>query len=316
MSLASAGPPVLSLRLLWSLVCLIPSVITPLVSHAAANPIQVIESIGYPGAVKGERRRSLDLYLPAAAAKPPPLVIFIHGGFWLLTDDDYRIGPQVADALTRAGIAVALLRYRLAPAAHHPAQAEDVAAGVALLLGAADRYGYDKKRVFLAGHSAGGHLAALVGLDESFLAKQGASAKSLAGIISLSGLYDLLPRWSVGENQKAATAQTFGVDPNLLRRASPVSHARADAPPFLLLIAQNDFPGFLIDAEGFHQALRKAGHRHVERWIVPARDHFSLLRLDERDNPARPLLLDFLKVEAMPRRSKRLLNDRPRQSGG
>ena len=116
----------------------------------------IIKDIPYHGAPKGDGRRSLDLYLPADSGRKPPLLIFIHGGFWLLTDDEYRIGPYVAQALAGEGIAVALLRYRLAPAAPHPAQAEDVAAGLALLMREASRYGYDGNRIFLSGHSAGG----------------------------------------------------------------------------------------------------------------------------------------------------------------
>jgi acetyl esterase/lipase len=226
-------------------------------------------------------------------------VIFIHGGFWLLSDDDYRIGQYVAAELSREGVAVAILRYRLAPAVHHPAQAEDVAAGVALLLREADHYGYDRKRIFLAGHSAGGHLAALIALDPRFLDKHGVSPKALAGVISFSGLYNLAPTWNVTENQRAATVQTFGVDDNVLKSASPVSHAHSDAPPFLLLGAQNDFPGFLIDAKQFYDRMRATGHRQIERWIAPDRDHFSLMRIADNDNEARLLLLDFLKVKPM-----------------
>jgi acetyl esterase/lipase len=265
----------------------------------AGSSVKVIESVAYPGALSGNRRRSLDLYLPATADKKPPLVIFIHGGFWQVSDDDYRIGAYVADALSREGVAVALLRYRLAPAVRHPAQAEDVAAGVALLLRDAERYGYDRKRVYLAGHSAGGHLAALIALDASFLGKHGASPKALAGVISFSGLYDLAPTWKVADNQRAATVQTFGVDDQALKRASPVTHARSDAPPFLLIGAQEDFPGLLIDAKRFYDRMRGSGHRQIERWIAPDRDHFSLMRIADRDNEARLRLLDFVKVEPM-----------------
>lgn len=290
---------VLSLLVLCNLIWLVTVIFITAKGLAATASPKVIESIAYPGAAKGERRQSLDLYLPASSGKKPPLVIFIHGGFWLLSDDEYRIGPYVAEALTREGVAVALLRYRLAPVARHPAQAEDVAAGVALLLHQAERYGYDSKRIFLAGHSAGGHLASLVALDARYLAKHGLSPKSLAGVISFSGLYDLAPPWRVEENQQTATAKTFGSDPNVLRRASPKTFVRADGPPFLLLGAENDFPGFLTDAKQFYESMRKAGQGEIERWIAPERDHFSLMRLDDRDNEARLLLLDFLKVEPM-----------------
>jgi acetyl esterase/lipase len=271
-----------------------------------------IRDIPYPGAAKGDRRRSLDLYLPPDSGRKPPLLIFVHGGFWLLSDDEYRIGPYLAERLAREGVAVALLRYRLASATPHPAQAEDVAAGVALLLRESQRYGYDGSRIFLSGHSAGGHLAALVTLDPSYLGKHNASSKSLAGVVSFSGLYNLAPKWNVSDNQRVATEKTFGKDLAILKKASPVSHARADAPSFLILGAQSDFPGFLIDAKHFSDALRKTGHTRVERWIAPERDHFTLMRLDDGDNEARMLLLEFLKVAALPPEFKILVDAKRR----
>src|ERR1044071_5669088 len=96
----------------------------PATIHAASldkRLADVMRDIPYPGAVMGERRRSLDLYLPADAGQKPPLLIFVHGGFWLLPDDDFRIGAAVVDALVPEGIAVALVRYRLAPGYPHPA---------------------------------------------------------------------------------------------------------------------------------------------------------------------------------------------------
>jgi len=267
-----------------------------LLPAATIHSPRVIKDIAYPGAPIDARRRSLDLYLPADSGKKPPLLAFVHGGFWLLSDDEYGIGPYVAEALTREGVAVALIRYRLAPAAPHPAQAEDVAAAVALLMREAQRYGYDPSRIFLAGHSAGGHLASLVALDPRYLGKHNLNPKSLAGVVSFSGLYDLAPKWNVTDNQKSATAKTFGTDANGLKRASPLTYARAAAPPFLLLGAQNDFPGFAIDARNFYEAMRRAGHTRIERWLAPERDHFTLMRLDEADNEARMLLLDFVKA--------------------
>jgi len=292
-------------------------ILQPALILAAAIPSEsrnpkVIKDIPYPGAPKGDARRSLDLYLPPESGSKPPLLIFIHGGYWLLSDDEYRIGPYVANTLSRMGIAVALLRYRLASSAPHPAQAEDVAAGVGLLMREAQHYGYDSKRIFLSGHSAGGHLAALIALDAGYLRKHKVSPNSLAGIISFSGLYDLAPPWNVSDNQRVAVEKTFGNDPSVLKRASPITHARADAPPFLLLTAQNDFPGFPIDAKNFADALEKAGHRRVERWIVPERDHFTLMRLADRDNEGRLLLLEFLKVAPLPPEFKILVDAKRR----
>ena len=89
--------------------------------------------------------------MPEKARAKPALFIFVHGGFWLLSDDEYQIGPAIAANLVSDRVAVALVRYRLAPAHRHPAQAEDVAAAVGHLINHADKYGFDAKRVYLAG---------------------------------------------------------------------------------------------------------------------------------------------------------------------
>ncbi|MGH7872959.1 MAG: alpha/beta hydrolase [Candidatus Binatia bacterium] len=260
----------------------------------------VIKDIPYSGAAKGDRRRSFDLYLPAKSSTKPPLLIFVHGGFWLLSDDEYRIGPSIADNLIQDGVAVALLRYRLAPAYRHPTQAEDIAAGVAYLIKNADKFGFDGKRIFLAGHSAGGHLASLVALDASYLNHHGVMLNSLAGVISISGLYDLAPTWNVSQNQKSATASAFGKDPAVLKSASPIQYVHAGAPPFFILSAFQDFPGFALDARRFADALRKAGNQKIDQLMLKGADHFTSVKLDDENQPVRRAILGFMGVKPAP----------------
>ncbi len=290
---------VLYFAIRFSLFCTIWSLWPASVFSAERTPT-VIKEIPYPGATKGDRRRSLDLYVPAKSERRPPMMIFVHGGFWVVSDDDYRIGPAIAETLSREGVAVALLRYRLAPKVSYRAQLADVAAGVALVLREAQRYRYDNSRIFISGHSAGGHLAAMVALDGSYLGKHQASPQSLAGVVMFSGLYDLSPKHSISEHQRLAIEKTFGRDPAVLKQASPVSHVRGGAPPFLILTAQRDFSGFLADAKSFSDELSRAGNPRVERWIVPERDHFTLMKLADGDNQARLLVLEFLKVALLP----------------
>jgi arylformamidase len=289
--------------------------INPAVTRSATpekSAAKVIKDIPYADAAKGDRRRSFDLYLPANLNPKPPLLIFVHGGFWMLSDDEYLIGPHIAETLTRDGVAVALARYRLAPAARHPAQAEDVAAAVASLHRSAERYGYDSKRIFLAGHSAGGHLASLVALDSSYLRRYGFGPDILAGVVSLSGIYDLMPSWPVSQEQLTATTKAFEGSAAALKKAAPVHHVRSNAPAFLILTAENDFPGFAVDAKQFFDALSRAGHKRVKRWIVPERDHFTLTRLDERGSEGRILLLDFLLGVPLPEEFKILVEAKRR----
>jgi acetyl esterase/lipase len=261
---------------------------------------------------KASRRQTLDLYLPAKAKSKPPLVIFIHGGFWTLTDDDYRIGPGWADVLSARDIAVALVRFRRAPKHRHPAEARDVAAAVAYLIRKADQYGYDAKRIYLAGHSSGAHLASLITLDPRYLAKHRMTAKSLAGVIAVSGLYDLSHQMRSSEEAKIAVLQTFGADGKMLKVASPITHVRADTPPFLILAGSSDFDGFRVDARKFAAALRAAGHQKVEQYVVPDRDHFSMVDLSGEFSEPRSLLLAFLKVEPLSEELQDLLDSKRR----
>lgn len=277
---------------------------------AAEQKTKTITDIPYtkPADPKRSRRQSLDLYLPVRTSSKPPLLIFVHGGFWRLSDDEYRIGPSLANELVTKGIAVALVRYRLAPANRHPAQAQDVAAAVAYLIREAAKYGYDKKRIFLSGHSSGAHLAALVALDSSYLTAQKADPRALAGVIAISGLYNLYRKTGISQTQRNATEQTFGHNPATLRAASPITHAKQAGPPFLILAGASDFPGFLGDARLFATALRRAGHKNIQQYVVPDRDHFSMIQMTGQVNEIRIFLLAFLKVQPLPQQFAELVN--------
>ena len=283
-------------RVLWFCFVL---AMAPAAASSAENTGTVIKDISYRGATAADRRTTLDFYLPEKARAKPALFIFVHGGFWLLSDDEYQIGPAIAANLVRDGVAVALVRYRLGAANPHPAQAEDVAAAVGYLIKNADKYGFDTKRIYLAGHSAGGHLAALVALDRAYFKRQGLPSNALAGVISISGLYELAPSWNVSDNQKRATEKTFGTAPAVLKQASPMHHVRADAPPFLILNAAQDFAGFVLDARRFADALRTAGSEAVQQLVFKGADHFTLVKLDDENNPVRRTILAFMGAKAL-----------------
>jgi acetyl esterase/lipase len=279
--------------------CLVASTVRPLLAASAA-PI-VIKDIPYPGAAKGDRQRSFDLYRPAKSDGKPPLLIFVHGGFWALSDDKYRIGASLAETLVQDGVAVALVRYRLAPASRHPAQAEDVATAVAHLIQKTGEYGYDAKRVYLAGHSAGGHLAALVALDRKYLGRHKITTDRISGVIALSGIFDLTPAHEIGPQQRQATRQAFDRSFDALKSASPLTYVRADAPKFLILTAARDFPGFALDAREFADAFRRAGKKEIDQLIVAGADHFSIAKFDDDNSLLRQAVLDFMGMKAPPR---------------
>ncbi len=274
--------------------------VLPTLLYAAATAVAkgtgtIHKEIPYQGVVNGDRRRSLDLYLPGDRGAKVPLLIFIHGGFWELTDDDYRIGPALAANLVKYDVAVALVRYRLAPAYRHPIQAEDVTAGVADLIKMADVYGYDRHHIFLSGHSAGAHLAALVALDRRYFARRQLNTTSLAGVIAVSGLYDLAPHHDVSVQQRLATQHAFGSEAALVESASPIRYVDLNAPPFLILTAAQDFQGFAEDATKFADALRRTGNKKVQHETIRGTDHFSIIRFDGEKNPVRRTVFAFMR---------------------
>lgn len=240
------------------------------------------------------RQQSLDLFLPAAGGKAlPPLIAFVHGGFWRESDDGYGIGNVLAEALVPRGVAVALIRYPLAPHHRFPAQAEDVARAVTFLHRVAGQYGYDPKRVFLMGHSAGAHLASLVALDGRYLRESKAPARAVAGVIAVSGIYDLGPRGPLASRAAELVEPVFGKSPKAHLQASPVTHARG-GPPFLVLSGENDFDGLPVDARRFAARLRAGGNRDVQEIVMQGFDHFTFFRnVRAARNAMRDLVLAF-----------------------
>ena len=111
----------------------------------------------------------LDLYLPEKSVKNPPLLVYVHGGAWRAGS---REGMPLG-ALVKLGWAIASVDYRLSTEAKFPAQIHDIKAAIRFLRGEASAYGYDAKRVAIVGSSAGGHLAALVGVTNEHAELEG-----------------------------------------------------------------------------------------------------------------------------------------------
>ena len=221
----------------------------------------------YSEASRSPRRNTLDLYLPKQRNRPP-LVMFVHGGTWMGGSKDSH--KHVGRALAAAGLAAAVINYRLFPFARWPDFAEDGAAAFAWLLDHADQYGFDADRMFLMGHSAGGHIAAALAYDQRWLAAHGRSPERVRGFIGLSGVYDVRPH-------DARLSHIFGPTAKTRTDASPFVFAGGDAPPSLLFWADNELKR--LDASGRVLAarLRSCGVM-VETHELSGESHTSYVR--------------------------------------
>lgn len=213
--------------------------------------------------------QTLDVWRPAYAKGPAPLVVFVHGGGWKRGSKDNATGRFKAEHYPAAGYAFASIDYRLVPAATVEQQAADVANAVKALVDMADGLGIDRRRIVLMGHSAGAHLVALVGTDERYLKGAGLSFADIAGVIPIDGAaYDVPAQIKDGPPIMQATyKQAFGTDSARQAKLSPTLQAMApNAPAFLLLYVQR--PDGVRQAKTLGAAL-EAGGTKVEHGSFP-----------------------------------------------
>jgi acetyl esterase/lipase len=169
----------------------------------------------------------LDVYVPdQSSAGPRPLVVFWHGGRWQFGDKaDYRF---VGAALAELGYVAVLPNYRHYPNVKMPGFMDDAARAGEWAAGHAGEFGADTGRLYLMGHSAGAHMAALVSLDPRYFAAAGRLGPPIAGVIGLSGPYDFLPL------REPDVQDMFG-PPQNYPDSQPINFVRSGAPPMLLV---------------------------------------------------------------------------------
>jgi acetyl esterase/lipase len=172
-------------------------------------------------------RQTLDIWAPRQAGERPlPVVIFFYGGGW--NDGAAADYGFAGAAYAGSGFIAVVPDYQLVPSVRFPAFVEDGALAVRWVRDNIGRYGGDPGRITLAGHSAGAYIGAMLTLDQRYLRKAGVDPRTVRAAALLSGPYDFYP-FTETRGQDA-----FGAWPNPAE-TQPISFARADAPPMLLV---------------------------------------------------------------------------------
>ncbi len=232
-----------------------------------------------------------DLFLPEGPG-PHPAILFIHGGAWH-AGDKLTFLPWAAH-FADLGYVCLSIDYRLAPFFRFPAQLEDVRCALSWLWEHASDYGVDTSRVAVAGDSAGGHLAALVALAPAPGECRG--GVQVAAVVSLYGPMDLT---LYADDPDAAPVvadflgATYQEDPELWRRASPITWVRPGAPPFLLIHGEADTVVPVEHSLAMARALRAAGDE-AEVMLVPGAGHEFHVLPGEDSLAARDRMEEFL----------------------
>ena len=247
---------------------------------------------------------SLDIYRPKSSSTNAqqtnkPVVVMIHGGGWRTGDKgNVSQGRQKASFFTGHGFVYVSVNYRLSPAVQHPAHVEDVAKALAWISDHIANYGGDPKRIFLMGHSAGAHLAALVTADEAYLNKVGKSPAMLSGVILLdSAGYDIprnLDDFSDSPLPRPLYEGAFGKDRQTWIQASPVQYVKRGKilPPFLVF--HTDRKSSEAISKEFVEALQKA-KTPAAAVLAKGKTHQTLNRdIGQPEDGPSGLILEFL----------------------
>lgn len=244
----------------------------------------------YDGPDADPIRHKLDVYLPAGK-RDFPVLVFIHGGAWIEgSKNHFGVYRVLARTLNRHGIAVVCPNYRLSPRVQHPEHVRDVARAVAWVHKNIGKHGGRADEIFVSGHSAGGHLCALLTSDGSYLKEAGVPANAIRGCLPLSGLF-ILPKDRIFE-------LAFGKDLDVRAQASPITHVRPALPPFLIMLGENDLPACdRPQADAFCKACETCGV--VANLLeVPRRNHISILLNAVADtDPVMRSMLSFITTQ-------------------
>lgn len=254
-----------------------------LLTFAQSTTYELKEDIPYYDAVSQssdaylKARCKLNVYYPKDTTDVPTVVWFHGGGL--------EFGEKhIPEGLKEKGVIVVTVNYRLYPKVKHPVYIEDAAAAVAWTFKNIDSYNGNSSMIFVTGHSAGGYLASMVGLDKSYLNKHGIDADKIAGLIPFSG--HTITHFTVRKEMGIE-----GTRP-IIDQYAPLYHVRADSPPMLLITGnrEKELLGRYEEVAYFYRMMKVVEHPDVELMELDGYGHNMVY-------PAIPLLLNFISAK-------------------
>jgi acetyl esterase/lipase len=205
-------------------------------------------------------RCKLDIYYPEKT-KGFTTVVWFHGG-GITSGEKF-----LPDKLKNQGIAVVAVNYRLNPKVNCPAYIEDAAAAVAWTFNHISEFGGDPAKIVVSGHSAGGYLASMVGLDKKWLAKYDIDANKIAMLVPFSGhcITHMTIRIERGIPDTQPVVDEF----------APLYHVRADAPPLILITGdrEREMLGRYEENAYMMRMMKVAGHQKTKLYELDSFDH-------------------------------------------
>ena len=223
-----------------------------------------------------KERCKLDVYYPTDRQNAP-VVVWFHGGG--IEGGNKHIDQE----LKNSGLVVVAPNYRLLPKATIDQCLDDAAAAVAWTYKNIEKYGGSRRKIFVAGHSAGGYLLDMIGLDKKWLAKYGVDADSLAALIPFSG--QCITHYNIRKQQGISPLQPT------IDQYAPLTFIRPDAPPMVIISGDRELElfGRYEEQAYFWRMLKLVGHKDVTLYEMQGYDHGAM------PHPAYHILKDHVK---------------------
>ena len=205
----------------------------------------------------------LDIYYPQNV-KGYATVVWFHGG-GLTAGNKF-----IPDQLKEQGIAIVAVNYRLYPKVKSPVYIDDAAAAVAWVFSNIEEYGGDPRLIFVSGHSAGGYLTNMIGLDKSWLEKYNVDADQIAGLIPYSG--HSITHFTVRDERGLAW------DDVIVDELALLNHIRKDAPPLILITGDRNLEmyGRYEEVAYLWRMMKLTGHEQTELYELDGYSHGAM----------------------------------------
>jgi acetyl esterase/lipase len=254
-------------------------------------PTGTVTQANIPYANDTLKKHLLDIYLPPNANSSTPLIVWIHGGAWMLNDKYADMGymANTIKGFIEKGYALASIDYRYSTTAVFPAQIQDCNQALEFLYQHAAEYHFDKNRIALIGFSAGGHLASLMGLSANNGVKEFYPAGMkphfrIKCVLDYYGPSELIalannPDTAVNNSRNALSVLlgAMAVDrPDLARKASPVTYIDKNDPPFIIVQGEKDESVPNTQSKLLHAWLGLTGVKS-QLIIVPNAPHYGVM---------------------------------------
>ncbi len=195
-----------------------------------------------------EDEQLLDLYLhESSTSTGVPVLLFIHGGAWTHGYKEWM--GFMASAITCLPAIFVSVGYRLAPDSKFPSPLDDCRNALQWVYQNINRYGGDHDRIFVGGHSAGGHLAALITLQLDALPRHGLPKNVVKGCFPVSGVFDI-------SGEALTLAKPLLKSCNDAANASPILHVRGNTVPFFIAVGENEDSIMKSQSEDMVSALK------------------------------------------------------------